>query len=161
MNAVKIDQDMCKMFFQTDILTDRVQYALTRYVWYMYCATHGSAAVPPLEIDCMRAMPREYSLSKLLDPGPSQRVPQNGAHTCSFSVSGAPIWRMDYRIMMKEGKGQNVKSYDKLSTNVTRSHTVSECDKTCCPFPFFIITILAHHPSWTIESSCFRLIRGR
>ena len=30
---------------------------------------------------------------------------------------------------MKKGKGQNFKSYDKLSTNVTRSYTVSEYDK--------------------------------
>ena len=28
---------------------------------------------------------------------------------------------------MKKGKGQNVTSYDKLSTNVTRSYTVSKC----------------------------------
>ena len=31
--------------------------------------------------------------------------------------------------MMKKGKGQNVTSYDKLSTNATRFYTVSECDK--------------------------------
>ena len=36
-------------------------------------------------------------------------------------------------IMMKKGKGQNVTSYDKLSTNVTRSYTVSECDKMALP----------------------------
>ena len=37
-------------------------------------------------------------------------------------------WRANI-IMMKKGKGQNVTSYGKLSTNVTRSYTVSECDK--------------------------------
>ena len=36
-------------------------------------------------------MPREYSLSKLLDPGPSWTIRQDGTHTCNFSVSGPGV----------------------------------------------------------------------
>ena len=61
----------------------------------------------------------------------SKFAPLSGIGCETYHLTLAPIdFCNNYNyFMMKKGKGQNVTSYDKLSTNVTRSYAVSECDK--------------------------------